>query len=88
MPGGTRLGARRARPALYLWCVGPARNAAYGRGFVTEILLLTAFAPKTAPRLALPAHRRAVLKDGERVADFEGFRADSATGIQAPGTEN
>ena len=88
MPGGTRLVARRARPALYLWCVGPARNAAYGRGFVTEILLLTGFAPKTASRLALPAHLRAVLKDGERVADFEGFRADSASERQAPGTKN
>ncbi len=60
----------------------------YGRRFVTEIMRLTGFAPKTAPHLARAAHLQAVLKGGERVADFPWFSADSTSGLRGPGTEN
>jgi hypothetical protein len=60
----------------------------YGRGFVTEIMRLTGFALKTASRLAPSLHLRASLKDGERVADFPGFRADSGSDPRGLGTEN
>jgi hypothetical protein len=58
------------------------------RAIVTEILLLTGFAPKSALRLAGVAHLRASLKDGERVADFPWFTSDSGSAGWGPDTQN
>jgi hypothetical protein len=47
--------------------------------FVTEIMRLTGFPPKTTARLTAPVHLQAPSEDGKRVADFPAFSAVCGT---------